>query len=75
MKKDNQIYSLLLVSVILLLLAVSLIWVQQTEINKMQHEQIIIKQRIDNATKALQTKDAELESYLIQYFINQGVEK
>ena len=38
MKKDNQIYSLLLVSVILLLMAVSSIWVQQTEINKMQHE-------------------------------------
>lgn len=75
MKKDSRIYSLLLVSVILLLMAVSLIWVQQTEISKMQYEQIIIKQHIDNATKALQTKDAELEGHLIQYFMNQGVEK
>lgn len=74
MKKDNQIYSLLLVSVILLLMAVSSIWVQQTEINKMQHEQVIIKQRIDNTTKALQTKDAELEGYLIQSLMKRGVE-
>ena len=74
MKKDNQIYSLLLVSVILLLLAVSSIWVQQTEINKMKHEQVIIKQRIDNTTKALQTKDAELEDYLIQSLMKRGVE-
>ena len=74
MKKDNQIYSLLLVSVILLLMAVSSIWVQQTEINKMQHEQVIIKQRIDNTTKALQTKDAELEDYLIQSLMKRGVE-
>ena len=74
MKKDNQIYSLLLVSVILLLMAVSSIWVQQTEINKMKHEQVIIKQRIDNTTKALQTKDAELEDYLIQSLMKRGVE-
>ena len=74
MKKDNQIYSLLLVSVILLLMAVSSIWVQQTEINKMQHEQVIIKQCIDNTTKALQTKDAELEGYLIQSLMKRGVE-
>ena len=74
MKKNNQIYSLLLVSVILLLMAVSSIWVQQTEINKMQHEQVIIKQRIDNTTKALQTKDAELEGYLIQSLMKRGVE-
>ncbi|QIW58316.1 hypothetical protein GU334_05105 [Lactococcus raffinolactis] len=74
MKKDNQIYSLLLVSVILLLMAVSSIWVQQTEINKMQHEQVIIKQCIDNATKALQTKDAELEGYLMQSLMKRGVE-
>lgn len=74
MKKDNQIYSLLLVSVILLLMAISSIWVQQTEINKMQHEQVIIKQRIDNTTKALQTKDAELEGYLIQSLMKRGVE-
>ena len=74
MKKDNQIYSLLLVSVILLLMAISSIWVQQTEINKMQHEQVIIKQRIDNTTKALQTKDAELEDYLIQSLMKRGVE-
>ena len=74
MKKDNQIYSLLLVSVILLLMAVSSIWVQQTEINKMQHEQVIIKQRIDNTTKALQTKDAELEDYLIQSLMKREVE-
>ena len=74
MKKDNQIYSLLLVSVILLLMAIYLIWVQQTEINKMQHEQVIIKQRIDNTTKALQTKDAELEDYLIQSLMKRGVE-
>ena len=74
MKKDNQIYSLLLVSVILLLMAVSSIWVQQTEINKMKHEQVIIKQRIDNTTKALQTKDAELEGYLIQSLMKRGVE-
>lgn len=73
MKKDNQIYSLLLVSVILLLMAVSSIWVQQTEINKMQHEQVIIKQCIDNATKALQTKDAELEGYLMQSLMKRGV--
>lgn len=72
MIKDSRVYKLLLVAVILLLLAVSLIWVQQTEINKMQHEQVIIKQRIDNATKALQTKDAELEGYLIKYLIQQG---
>lgn len=74
MKKDNQIYSLLLVSVILLLMAISSIWVQQTEINKMQHEQVIIKQRIDKTTKALQTKDAELEGYLIQSLMKRGVE-
>ena len=74
MKKDNQIYSLLLVSVILLLMAVSSIWVQQTEINKMKHEQVIIKQRIDNTTKALQTKDAELEGYLMQSLMKRGVE-
>lgn len=74
MKKDNQIYSLLLVSVILLLMAIYSIWVQQTEINKMQHEQVIIKQRIDNATKALQTKDAELEGYLMQSLMKRGVE-
>lgn len=74
MKKNNQIYSLLLVSVILLLMAVSSIWVQQTEINKMQHEQVIIKQCIDNATKALQTKDAELEGYLMQSLMKRGVE-
>lgn len=74
MKKDNQIYSLLLVSVILLLMAIYSIWVQQTEINKMQHEQVIIKQRIDNTTKALQTKDAELEGYLIQSLMKRGVE-
>ena len=74
MKKDNQIYSLLLVSVILLLIAIYSIWVQQTEINKMQHEQVIIKQRIDNTTKALQTKDAELEGYLIQSLMKRGVE-
>ena len=74
MKKDNQIYSLLLVSVILLLMAVSSIWVQQTEINKIQHEQVIIKQCIDNATKALQTKDAELEGYLMQSLMKRGVE-
>ena len=74
MKKDNQIYSLLLVSVILLLMAIYSIWVQQTEINKMQHEQVIIKQRIDNTTKALQTKDAELEDYLIQSLMKRGVE-
>ena len=74
MKKDTQIYSLLLVSVILLLLAVSSIWVQQTEINRMQHEQVIIKQCIDNATKALQTKDAELEGYLMQSLMKRGVE-
>ena len=74
MKKDNQIYSLLLVSVIFLLMAVSSIWVQQTEINKMQHEQVIIKQCIDNATKALQTKDAELEGYLMQSLMKRGVE-
>ena len=74
MKKDNQIYSLLLVSVILLLMAIYSIWVQQTEINKMQHEQVIIKQCIDNATKALQTKDAELEGYLMQSLMKRGVE-
>ena len=74
MKKDNKIYSLLLVSVILLLMAIYSIWVQQTEINKMQHEQVIIKQRIDNTTKALQTKDAELEDYLIQSLMKRGVE-
>lgn len=74
MKKDNQIYSLLLVSVIPLLMAIYSIWVQQTEINKMQHEQVIIKQRIDNTTKALQTKDAELEGYLIQSLMKRGVE-
>lgn len=74
MKKDNQIYSLLLVSVILLLMAIYSIWVQQTEINKMKHEQVIIKQRIDNTTKALQTKDAELEDYLIQSLMKRGVE-
>ena len=74
MKKDNQIYSLLLVSVILLLMAIYSIWVQQTEINKMQHEQVIIKQRIDNTTKALQTKDAELEGYLMQSLMKRGVE-
>ena len=74
MKKDSRIYSLLLISVIFLLMAVSSIWVQQTEINKMQHEQVIIKQRIDNTTKALQTKDAELEGYLIQSLMKRGVE-
>ena len=74
MKKDSQIYSLLLISVIFLLMAVSSIWVQQTEINKMKHEQVIIKQRIDNTTKALQTKDAELEDYLIQSLMKRGVE-
>ncbi len=74
MKKDNQIYSLLLVSVILLLMAVSSIWVQQTEINNMKHEQVIIKQRIDNTTNALQTKDAELEDYLMQSLMKRGVE-
>ena len=74
MKKDSRIYSLLLISVIFLLMAVSSIWVQQTEINKMQHEQVIIKQRIDNTTKALQTKDAELEDYLIQSLMKRGVE-
>lgn len=55
-------------------MAISSIWVQQTEINKMQHEQVIIKQRIDNTTKALQTKDAELEGYLIQSLMKRGVE-
>ena len=55
-------------------MAVSSIWVQQTEINKMQHEQVIIKQCIDNATKALQTKDAELEGYLMQSLMKRGVE-
>mgnify|MGYP003591119908 CR=1 FL=1 len=74
MKKDSRIYSLLLISVIFLLMAVSSIWVQQTEINKMQHEQVIIKQCIDNATKALQTKDAELEGYLMQSLMKRGVE-
>ncbi len=74
MKKDNKIYSLLLVSVILLLMAIYSIWVHQAEINKMQHEQVIIKQRIDNTTKALQTKDAELEGYLIQSLMKRGVE-
>jgi hypothetical protein len=74
MKKDSRIYSLLLISVIFLLMAVSSIWVQQTEINKMKHEQVIIKQRIDNTTKALQTKDAELEDYLIQSLMKRGVE-
>ena len=74
MKKDSRIYSLLLISVIFLLMAVSSIWVQQTEINKMQHEQVIIKQRIDNTTKALRTKDAELEDYLIQSLMKRGVE-
>lgn len=74
MKKDSRIYSLLLISVIFLLMAISSIWVQQTEINKMQHEQVIIKQRIDNTTKALQTKDAELEGYLIQSLMKRGVE-
>lgn len=74
MKKDSRIYSLLLISVIFLLMAVSSIWVQQTEINKMKHEQVIIKQRIDNTTKALQTKDAELEGYLIQSLMKRGVE-
>ena len=74
MKKDSRIYSLLLISVIFLLMAVSSIWVQQTEINKMQHEQVIIKQRIDNTTKALQTKDAVLEGYLIQSLMKRGVE-
>ena len=74
MKKDSRIYSLLLISVIFLLMAVSSIWVQQTEINKMKHEQVIIKQRIDNTTKALQTKDAELEDYLIQSLMKREVE-
>lgn len=74
MKKDSRIYSLLLISVIFLLMAVSSIWVQQTEINKMKHEQVIIKQRIDNTIKALQTKDAELEDYLIQSLMKRGVE-
>ena len=74
MKKDSRIYSLLLISVIFLLMAVSSIWVQQTEINKMQHEKVIIKQCIDNATKALQTKDAELEGYLMQSLMKRGVE-
>ena len=74
MKKDSRIYSVLLISVIFLLMAVSSIWVQQTEINKMKHEQVIIKQRIDNTTKALQTKDAELEDYLIQSLMKRGVE-
>lgn len=74
MKKDSRIYSLLLISVIFLLMAVSSIWVQQTEINKMKHEQVIIKQRIDNTTKALQTKDAELEGYLMQSLMKRGVE-
>lgn len=74
MKKDSRLYSLLLISVIFLLMAVSSIWVQQTEINKMKHEQVIIKQRIDNTTKALQTKDAELEDYLIQSLMKRGVE-
>ncbi len=74
MKKDSRIYSLLLISVIFLLMAVSSIWVQQTEINRMQHEQVIIKQCIDNATKALQTKDAELEGYLMQSLMKRGVE-
>ena len=74
MKKDSRIYSLLLISVIFLLMAVSSIWVQQTEINKMKHEQVIIKQLIDNTTKALQTKDAELEDYLIQSLMKREVE-
>lgn len=74
MKKDSRIYSLLLISVIFLLMAISSIWVQQTEINKMQHEQVIIKQRIDNTTKALQTKDAELDGYLTQSLMKRGVE-
>ena len=74
MKKDSRIYSLLLISVIFLLMAVSSIWAQQTEINKMKHEQVIIKQRIDNTTKALQTKDAELEGYLMQSLMKRGVE-
>lgn len=74
MKKDSRLYSLLLISVIFLLMAVSSIWVQQTEINKMKHEQVIIKQRIDNTTKALQTKDAELEGYLMQSLMKRGVE-
>ena len=35
---------------------------------------IDIKQCIDNATKALQTKDAELEGYLMQSLMKRGVE-